>query len=48
MDELTNCSICEGELLPLGALGNIEYFRCRNCGAQFMFEKEKQDEQRNT
>lgn len=26
------CSICGGELVPLGQLGSAEWYRCRNCG----------------
>ena len=27
-------SICDGELMPLGTLGNVTHLRCRNCGSQ--------------
>lgn len=27
------CACCGGELTYLGALGNLVWFRCRNCGA---------------
>ena len=26
------CAICDGPLVPLGALGNTLHLRCRNCG----------------
>lgn len=35
MDEVdlaARCSVCGGPLMPLGTLGNIDHFRCRNCG----------------
>ena len=34
------CPACgDGDLHPLGALGNMEYYRCRNCGAEVRREK---------
>jgi len=27
------CKHCYGELFFLGQLGNLHWFRCRNCGA---------------
>lgn len=29
------CSICDGPLMPLGQLGRLMHYRCRNCGMQF-------------
>lgn len=26
------CRVCNGELQPLGALGDVSHFRCRDCG----------------
>ena len=26
------CDICNGDLEPLGWMGNLYYYRCRNCG----------------
>jgi len=26
------CQACGGVLMPLGALGQIQWFRCRDCG----------------
>ena len=28
------CEICGGDLVPMGCLGNMHYYRCRNCGMQ--------------
>jgi predicted RNA-binding Zn-ribbon protein involved in translation (DUF1610 family) len=28
------CLMCGGETYPIGGLGSISYFRCRNCGQQ--------------
>lgn len=28
------CEACEGPVQYLGRLGNLEHFRCRNCGMQ--------------
>jgi tRNA(Ile2) C34 agmatinyltransferase TiaS len=32
------CSLCGGQLELLGYLGNLAWFRCRNCGMEFSFE----------
>ena len=26
------CNLCRGQLIKLGTLGNVTYYRCRNCG----------------
>ena len=31
-EEARNCSICGGELLYFGTLGEVEYWKCRDCG----------------
>jgi len=33
-DELETCLFCEGQLIPLGALGNRLHLKCRNCGME--------------
>jgi hypothetical protein len=33
--ESADCPACGGPGVPLGALGNLEHFRCRNCGIDF-------------
>lgn len=35
MDENPTCPVCGGPGVPLGILGRLEHFRCRNCGADF-------------
>jgi len=33
LSDLTlHCELCGGELIPLGALGSLMHYRCRNCG----------------
>jgi hypothetical protein len=32
VDAAPVCSACGGELQPLGTLGTVNHFRCRNCG----------------
>ncbi len=32
------CPFCNGQGEPLGTLGDLEHYRCRNCGAQFYRE----------
>ena len=27
-----HCSVCHGEMMPLGTLGNMAHYRCRQCG----------------
>lgn len=40
------CPQCGGEAVVLGKLAKLEWFRCRNCGAEFCVEDEfKQEEQ---
>jgi tRNA(Ile2) C34 agmatinyltransferase TiaS len=35
-DEICFCPVCEnGVGVSLGALGHVEYYRCRDCGATF-------------
>ncbi len=29
------CPVCSGETIFLGQLGNLEWYRCRNCGLEF-------------
>lgn len=37
------CPLCGGPLVYLGPLGNLEHFRCRNCGAECSHEYEEED-----
>lgn len=30
---MVTCSWCDGPTYPLGSLGRVHYYRCRNCGA---------------
>ena len=32
------CSFCGGDGEYIGSLGSVDWYRCRNCGAQFMHE----------
>lgn len=29
------CPVCDGEAYPLGNLGKLAHFRCRDCGMDF-------------
>ncbi len=33
--ETPACPACGGEGLPLGILGRLAWFRCRDCGTEF-------------
>lgn len=33
-DDYVLCPVCGGPALPMGALGNRYYFRCRHCGME--------------
>lgn len=33
-DAAPACTLCDGPLVLLGALGQLVYYRCRNCGAE--------------
>ena len=38
LNEVNNdlhCQFCNGALTIMGILGNLEYFRCENCGMEF-------------
>ena len=37
---MENCPVCEGESSPLGSLGFISYYRCRDCGTTFIGQEE--------
>ena len=32
------CTICDGQALPLGQVGKVSYFKCRDCGMDFAYE----------
>jgi hypothetical protein len=34
------CPLCDGESEFLGQLGNLEWYRCRYCGAEFSVKTE--------
>lgn len=36
---MTNCVLCGGPVVFLGQLGRIDWFRCRNCGAEQFSEE---------
>ena len=38
---MCECYVCHGTCAYLGNLGNLEYFRCINCGVEFS-EKENE------
>lgn len=35
-----HCPMCYGEGVHMGGLGNLDHFRCRDCGAQFSQKRE--------
>jgi hypothetical protein len=41
MDSDYNCSCCGGELLYLGRLGGLYWYRCRDCGMEFSSTRER-------
>ena len=32
---MIKCPVCKGEGIPLGALGWLMHYRCRDCGCEF-------------
>ena len=34
------CSTCGGGMEPLGALGYLDYYRCRHCGMGSAFDRQ--------
>lgn len=46
MDDFENdCPMCGGNTLYMGTLGNLDHFRCRDCGAQVYHEHTDSDEE---
>jgi tRNA(Ile2) C34 agmatinyltransferase TiaS len=33
MGDIDRCTRCGGQLLPIGTLGSVAHYRCRQCGA---------------
>jgi hypothetical protein len=38
------CTICDGQALPLGQVGKVSYYKCRDCGMDFGYEHTEYDE----
>ena len=36
-----DCPMCDGFGVPLGKLGSLLWFRCRQCGIQFQLKDEE-------
>jgi hypothetical protein len=45
MESLHHCSLCGGDLVWMGNLGNRMHFRCRNCGIDSSSEVTPIDEE---
>lgn len=41
-DESASCGMCGGQATPLGTLGTLSHYRCRNCGMDFSQKAENQ------
>lgn len=41
MDDLYLCPECNGDLVFMGVLGNMEWYYCEDCGAEVGFKVEK-------
>ena len=39
-----NCPICGGESVIMGQLGNLVHARCRNCGMDFNWPEQSEEE----
>lgn len=37
------CTTCEGQALPLGKLGRLNYYKCRDCGMDFAYQVEQKE-----
>lgn len=42
--DVERCVICGGEGMELGALGRLDWYRCRNCGQEWPVEREGVEE----
>jgi hypothetical protein len=40
---MPECGICGNELMFIGGLGWIDFYRCRGCGMQFGFDSGKEE-----
>lgn len=41
------CTTCEGQALPLGKLGRLNYYKCRDCGMDFAYEIKEKEKDKN-
>lgn len=41
------CTTCEGQALPLGKLGKLNYYKCRDCGMDFAYEIKEKEKDKN-
>jgi tRNA(Ile2) C34 agmatinyltransferase TiaS len=32
------CTKCEGQAVPLGKIGNLNYYKCTDCGMDYAYE----------
>lgn len=39
-----NCTICNGPGVHMGTLGNLDWYRCRDCGNQWSEDHEDEQE----
>lgn len=41
------CGLCHGLLIFIGLLGDLAWYRCRDCGAEFSHRVTRPDEDEN-
>lgn len=42
--EMPACPVCDASAVPLGTLGFLDHWRCRDCGAQWATDNRLNDE----
>jgi hypothetical protein len=41
---MNTCETCGGPLVPLGTLGNLMWFRCRDCGQELSANASREEQ----
>ena len=38
------CTKCEGQAVPLGKIGNLNYYKCTDCGMDYAYKHKEVNE----
>jgi hypothetical protein len=42
------CTKCEGQAVPLGKIGNLNYYKCTDCGMDYAYEHTENNNKKET